>query len=113
MTTVTPRRAPLTVILAAVVVLLVGLQAIARMYQTLDNGVVAVIVALIGAALYLTVAYGLWQGNHVAWILALIGGVLALLSIVNGDWLSLVTGLVLIVLLLLPRSRQWFARVTR
>lgn len=96
--------------LAAVVVLLVGIQAIIRMYDGFDGGAVGVIAALIGAVLYLAVAYGLWKGNKIAWILALIGGALALLAVFSGDWLSFVTGLVLLVLLLLPQSRAYFNR---
>ncbi|WDZ87230.1 hypothetical protein [Micromonospora cathayae] len=98
------------VTLAAVVVLIVGIQAIIRMYNTFDGGAVGVIAALIGVVLYLAVAYGLWKGNKIAWILALIGGALALLSVFSGDWLSFVTGIVLLVLLLLPQSRAWFNR---
>ncbi|WP_143740218.1 hypothetical protein [Micromonospora echinospora] len=109
MTTVTPRQAPITVTLAAVVFLLAGLQAVLRMYDGL-GGAGGVVVALIAAVIYLAIAFGLWKGNKIAWILAIIGGALALLSVFSGEWLSFVTGLVLLVLLLLPQSRQWFNR---
>ncbi|WP_141714097.1 hypothetical protein [Micromonospora inyonensis] len=110
MTTVAPRQAPITVILAAVVFLLAGLQAVLRMYDGLDGGAGGIIVALIAAVIYLAIAYGLWKGNKIAWILVVIGGALAVLSIFSGDWLSFATGIVLLVLLLLPQSRQWFNR---
>lgn len=109
MTTVTPRQAPITVILAAVVVLIVGVQAVLRMYEGL-GGAAGLIVAIIAAVIYLAIAYGLWKGNKIAWILAIIGGVLALLAILSGDWLSAVTGVVLLALLLVPQSRHWFNR---
>ncbi|MFE0590525.1 hypothetical protein [Micromonospora sp. NBRC 101691] len=109
MTTVTPRQAPITVILAAVVFLLAGLQGVLRMYDGV-GGAGGVVVALIAAVIYLAIAFGLWKGNKIAWILAIIGGALALLSVFSGEWLSFVTGLVLLVLLLLPQSRQWFNR---
>ncbi|GLY21651.1 hypothetical protein Misp04_13830 [Micromonospora sp. NBRC 101691] len=96
-------------ILAAVVFLLAGLQGVLRMYDGV-GGAGGVVVALIAAVIYLAIAFGLWKGNKIAWILAIIGGALALLSVFSGEWLSFVTGLVLLVLLLLPQSRQWFNR---
>lgn len=109
MTTATPRQAPVTVILAAVVLLLVGIQGVIRTNDGI-GGAAGVVVAVIAAVIYLAIAYGLWMGNRIAWILAVVGGVLAPLSVFSGAWLSLLAGVVLLVLLLLPQSRQWFNR---
>ncbi|MFC7548013.1 hypothetical protein [Plantactinospora sp. GCM10030261] len=100
---------PVTVILAAVLVLLGALQGIIRTIGSPD-GTARVAAGVVGILISLAIAYGLWVGNRIAWIAGLIVGGLAILSVFNGDWLSVLAGVLMLVLLLLPPSRAWTSR---
>lgn len=116
-TTSTKRAAaPAPVIGAVVVIALAGIYRLTGLGDATD-GLVTWIAAGVAVLVYGLVAYGLWQGNRGAQVIAVLGGGIEVLSglalMGRGEpgLLGVLVGGGLLALVLVPESsRAWFAR---
>jgi len=112
------QRAPGTVVAAAVLVGLVGVLAGVAIGGALSGPVVGFVVGLATLALAILVVVGLWRGNRGAHAVAVVLGLLSVVSGVSawgdgdlGGVVQVLLGGLVAGLLLIPVSaREWFSR---